>query len=216
MIEDLPRCPPHESMRRSTPTGPMRASSPSAIWASASAPAKWSPPIDFQLTACEREVFEAQLQLEGGRHRGAAALAYESMLHGATALLDWQVIPHGTGSGCNRHRVPSRISTTRSCSSIRLPGGKFAQYFFQRTSMPANRISRRDRAPPHRRGAALYRGRYSCLRQNDRARRLLLEEPIRATRQCENLRQAARPGRSRRRHPHLSPLDPGRSSATSS
>ena len=40
-------------------------------------------PIDFELVACEREVFEAQLQLEAGNIEKAARMAYESMLHGA-------------------------------------------------------------------------------------------------------------------------------------
>src|SRR5205085_8882755 len=38
-------------------------------------------PIDFQLTACEREAFEAQLELEAGHIDQAAKIAYESMLH---------------------------------------------------------------------------------------------------------------------------------------
>lgn len=44
-------------------------------------------PIDFELVACEREVFEAQLQLEAGNIEKAAKTAYESMLHGAQSLL---------------------------------------------------------------------------------------------------------------------------------
>jgi len=44
-------------------------------------------PIDFALTACEREVFEAQLLLERGEYDNAVTHAYESMLHGAAALL---------------------------------------------------------------------------------------------------------------------------------
>ena len=47
-------------------------------------------PIDFQLVACEREVFEAQLNLESGNIERAATMAYESMLHGALALLKWK------------------------------------------------------------------------------------------------------------------------------
>ncbi len=47
-------------------------------------------PIDFELVACEREVFEAQLQLDGGNVAKAARMAYESMLHGAQALLKYK------------------------------------------------------------------------------------------------------------------------------
>ena len=49
-------------------------------------------PIDFQLVACEREVFEAQLSLESGNIEKAAKMAYESMLHGALALLKLKFI----------------------------------------------------------------------------------------------------------------------------
>jgi sulfite reductase (ferredoxin) len=49
-------------------------------------------PIDFQLVACEREVFEAQLQLDGGNVEKAARMAYESMLHGAQALLKFKFV----------------------------------------------------------------------------------------------------------------------------
>lgn len=47
-------------------------------------------PIDFALVACEREVFEAQLSLDSGQFEKAAAMAYESMLHGAQALLKFK------------------------------------------------------------------------------------------------------------------------------
>jgi sulfite reductase (ferredoxin) len=49
-------------------------------------------PIDFELVACEREVFEAQLQLDGGNIGKAARMAYESMLHGAQALLKFKFL----------------------------------------------------------------------------------------------------------------------------
>src|SRR5260370_42675305 len=49
-------------------------------------------PIDFQLTACEREAFEAQLQLEAGQIDQAAKTAYQSMLHAASALLKLQMV----------------------------------------------------------------------------------------------------------------------------
>jgi sulfite reductase (ferredoxin) len=49
-------------------------------------------PIDFKLVACEREVFEAQLQLDAGNIEKAAHMAYESMLHGARALLKFKFL----------------------------------------------------------------------------------------------------------------------------
>jgi len=47
-------------------------------------------PIDFELVACEREAFEAQLQLEAGKVEQAGKTAYGSMLHGAQALLKFR------------------------------------------------------------------------------------------------------------------------------
>jgi sulfite reductase (ferredoxin) len=47
-------------------------------------------PIDFELVACEREAFEAQLQLEAGKIEKASTMAYEAMLHGAQALLKFR------------------------------------------------------------------------------------------------------------------------------
>jgi sulfite reductase (ferredoxin) len=44
-------------------------------------------PVEFALAACEREVFEAQLALEKQEAEQAARAAYQSMLHGAAALL---------------------------------------------------------------------------------------------------------------------------------
>jgi sulfite reductase (ferredoxin) len=49
-------------------------------------------PIDFELVACEREAFEAQLQLEGGKIEQASRTAYQSMLHGAQALLKFKFL----------------------------------------------------------------------------------------------------------------------------
>jgi sulfite reductase (ferredoxin) len=47
-------------------------------------------PIDFELVACEREVFEAQLKLEAGDIEKASKMAYEAMLHGAQSLLKFR------------------------------------------------------------------------------------------------------------------------------
>ena len=44
-------------------------------------------PIEFALTACEREVFEAQLKLDAGEIEKASVMAWEAMLHAAQALI---------------------------------------------------------------------------------------------------------------------------------
>ena len=49
-------------------------------------------PIEFELVTCEREAFEAQLKLEAGNIDKAARMAYESMLHGAQALLKFKFL----------------------------------------------------------------------------------------------------------------------------
>jgi sulfite reductase (ferredoxin) len=86
-------------------------------------------PIDFELTACEREAFEAQLQLESGDAQKAAALAYESMQHAALALLR-----HRLGYQSND---PDQIGAAFRAEFYDtqlffdpFAGGKFAGYFF--------------------------------------------------------------------------------------
>ena len=86
-------------------------------------------PVEFALTACEREVFEAQLQLEKGDAAASASTAWLSMLHGAEALLKHK-----------RVAVPNHPSNV--VASFReqfydtqlfwdpFTGGKFAHYFF--------------------------------------------------------------------------------------
>lgn len=49
-------------------------------------------PIDFELVACEREAFEAQLDLEKGNIDQASRMAYESMLHAAQALIRFKFL----------------------------------------------------------------------------------------------------------------------------
>ena len=86
-------------------------------------------PIEFQLTACEREAFEAQLALEAGDPSKAAALAYGSMRNAATALLAWRSIPHdSTPEG-----ILSAFKTAFYDTELFFDpfvGGKFAQYYF--------------------------------------------------------------------------------------
>jgi Sulfite reductase, beta subunit (hemoprotein) len=87
-------------------------------------------PIDFQLTACEREAFEAQLQLEAGQIDQAAKTAYESMLHAASALLKLQfaIVPD------DPDRIVAEFQKRFYDTQLffdPFSGGKFAQYFFQ-------------------------------------------------------------------------------------
>jgi sulfite reductase (ferredoxin) len=84
-------------------------------------------PIEFQLAACEREAFEAQLQLEKGDVAAAARLAYESMRHGAEALLRHRMIPFGDDLV---ERFRTELVETRLFWD-RFVGGGLANYFFK-------------------------------------------------------------------------------------
>ncbi len=86
-------------------------------------------PVEFALTACEREVFEAQLQLEHGEIEKAARTAYESMLHGAAALLDWKMIAHSDDAAGIVERFREHFYDTQYFHDP-FTGGKFAHYFF--------------------------------------------------------------------------------------
>jgi len=87
-------------------------------------------PIDFQLVACEREVFEAQLQLDGGNIEKAARMAYESMLHGAQALLKFKflVAPEEAAMIVDDFRKQFYDTEIFFDPFVR---GKFAQDFFR-------------------------------------------------------------------------------------
>ncbi len=86
--------------------------------------------IEFQLTACEREAFEAQLALEKGEVAAAAKLAYESMLHGAAGLLSWRKLAAGTTPDETVAAFRTHFYDTQVFFDP-FTGGKFAQYFFR-------------------------------------------------------------------------------------
>ena len=100
-------------------------------------------PIDFQLTACEREVFEAQLHLEAGRVEEAVAMAYQSMLHGALALLRLKLVNFSEDPGRIVSAFREHFYDTQLFFDP-FTGGKFAQYFFaahERLGEPYNNES---------------------------------------------------------------------------
>jgi len=87
-------------------------------------------PIDFELVACEREVFEAQLQLDGVNIEKAARMAYESMLHGAQALLKFKflIAPEDPARAVDDFRTHFYDTEVFFDPFVR---GKFAQDFFK-------------------------------------------------------------------------------------
>jgi sulfite reductase (ferredoxin) len=86
-------------------------------------------PTEFELGAAEREVFEAQLDLEKGKFEQAARTAYLAMVHAAKALvkLELRDVPD------DPDRIISEF-TTRFYDTQKFfdsfAGGKFAQYLF--------------------------------------------------------------------------------------
>jgi sulfite reductase (ferredoxin) len=87
-------------------------------------------PIDFQLAACEREAFEAQLALEAGEAAKAARLAYDSMLHGAVALLK-QRVPIFNEDPDEVVGVFRKELVDTQLFNDPFAGAKFAQYFLK-------------------------------------------------------------------------------------
>jgi len=86
-------------------------------------------PFEFQITACEREAFEAQLSLEAGDIDKAAGLAYGAMLNGAAALLRSRMVTAGSPD-----EIVALFRTRFYDTQLffdPFTGGKFAHYFFR-------------------------------------------------------------------------------------
>lgn len=86
-------------------------------------------PVEFALTACEREVFEAQLHLEKGEVSACTAAAWHSMLNGAEALLRFRGLPVPNHADevvplFREHFVDTQLFWDP------FTGAKFAHYFF--------------------------------------------------------------------------------------
>jgi sulfite reductase (ferredoxin) len=88
------------------------------------------PAVEFQLAACEREVFEAQLKLEKAGIEAAAGQAYESMLHGAAALLRHRDVPFGGSPDEIVRTFRTELVETRLFWDP-FRGGALSNYFFK-------------------------------------------------------------------------------------
>jgi sulfite reductase (ferredoxin) len=86
-------------------------------------------PIDFELTAAEREVFEAQIAFENGQIEKAAHTAYGAMLHAAKALV--KVSYPGVSDDADEivSEFRTRYYDTQKFWDP-FAGGKFASYLF--------------------------------------------------------------------------------------
>jgi sulfite reductase beta subunit-like hemoprotein len=86
-------------------------------------------PVDFELAAAERELFEAQVAFEGGRIEQAGRSAYQSMLRGAKALVKIET-PNVDGDPVQIVReFRARFYDTQKFFDP-FAGGKFAHYLF--------------------------------------------------------------------------------------
>ncbi len=86
-------------------------------------------PVDFELAAAERELFEAQVAWEGGQIEQAGTTAYQAMLRAAKALvkIETQAVSDDPEQIVQEFRT--RFYDTQKFFDP-FAGGKFAQYLF--------------------------------------------------------------------------------------
>ena len=86
-------------------------------------------PVEFELTAAEREVFEAQIAFENGKIEEAGKTAYFAMVHAAKALvkLSYPGVPDDADEIVSQFRA--RYYDTQKFWDP-FAGGKFANYLF--------------------------------------------------------------------------------------
>jgi sulfite reductase (ferredoxin) len=85
--------------------------------------------VEFDLTAAEREVFEAQLLLEGGKSESAGRMAYLAMVHAARGLIRTEYLDIPDDEDIVVSEFEKRFYNTQKFFDP-FVGGKFAQYFF--------------------------------------------------------------------------------------
>lgn len=128
-LEDLADVPPHESDPSFyTDWGDAREYTTDDIGVGECAGEVVSP-VEFQLAACERELFEAQLALERGEAAAASRLALAAMLNGARALLGVH-----NGAGADDSRIVEEFREKFYDTQLFFDpfvGGAFANYFFR-------------------------------------------------------------------------------------
>jgi len=99
--------------------------------------------VDFGLAASEREVFEAQLSLEGGRTDEAGTKAYFAMLHAAKALAQTEVVDLADDPERIVAEFRVRFHDTERFHDP-FAGAKFANYLFAAHQEPANAFTTDD------------------------------------------------------------------------
>jgi sulfite reductase (ferredoxin) len=102
-------------------------------------------PVEFDLAAAERELFEAQVAWEGGQIEQAGATAYQSMLRAAKALVKIETQNVSDDAGQIVRDFRARFYDTQKFFDP-FAGGKFAQYLFtaqEKSNQPATQDSAR-------------------------------------------------------------------------
>ncbi len=93
------------------------------------------PLIHFELSACEREAFEAQVLLDEGDHEGASTTAYMAMVHAAKALVKTQFLDIAE----HPERIVSEFRTRFVETQLfwdKYAKDKFANYLFRNHENP--------------------------------------------------------------------------------
>jgi len=88
-------------------------------------------PIDFALEAAEREVFEAQLELDNKQLKKADELAYSAMLQAAKGLVSTQ-IPHPANDADDIVAEFKKYFVETELFNDNFAGSKFAKYLLRR------------------------------------------------------------------------------------
>ena len=86
--------------------------------------------VEFELSGCETEAFEAQLRMDDGKYQEAYETAYSAMLHAAKALVrtQWFDVPADPETVIKEFR--ERFCDTELFYN-QFAGAKFANYLFR-------------------------------------------------------------------------------------
>ena len=113
-------------------------------------------PVEFELTAAEREVFEAQIAFENNEVEKARNMAYHAMLHAAKALVKIQKPDISDDPDQIVSEFRTRYFDTQKFWDP-FAGGKFASYLFDAHAERQQALQRGRHALSDRRSAAFHR-----------------------------------------------------------
>ena len=91
--------------------------------------------VEFDLSAAEREVFEAQVALDDGDENRSATLALQSMVTAARGLVKTQYLDVSDEPGIVLKEFRARFFDTKVFFD-KYAGGKFARYLFRQAETP--------------------------------------------------------------------------------